>query len=126
MYLDKAEVTKRLGLMQDKAGPDSDKLTSQRVLVECRRLYQRHAASAALGETPIHTYSDGLAASALNKAQVPLMVAAYSKAVQLFLGSNEKDLALQAVNELGDVTLLSGDTRWVWQGVGRGVFYSKP
>ena len=111
VYLDRGEVKKRVGLMCVKAGPDSDKLTSQHVLVECRRLFKRYTASAALGESPVHVYSDGLAASALNKAQLPLIVAAYNKAVRLFLGSNENDLAIQAMNELGDVMMLSGDTK---------------
>lgn len=116
LYLDRNEVTKRLGLMRDKA-PDSDRLTSQHVLVECRRLFQRYAASAAMGEPAANAYPDGLAVCTLNRAQLPLVAAAYDKAIQLLLGSNEKDLALQAMNELGDVMMLSGNTRWVEPGV---------
>lgn len=113
-YLDKKEVSKRVGLMHAEI-PDSDKLMSQHVLVECRKLFQRYAASTILGEPLAHADTvDAVLMAPLEKARLPLVAAAYDKAIQLLQGANEKDLALQAMNELGDVMMLSGNTRYEW------------
>jgi hypothetical protein len=111
VLLDKSELTKRLELMRDEAHSNSSKLMSQHVLVECRRLFQRYAASAAIGETPVSIYSDNLAVSTLNKAQLPRIAAAYEKAIELLQGASERDLVLQAMNELGDIMMLSGNVK---------------
>lgn len=105
-YLDQKAVV----LVRELAASGS--FTCQRALVECRRLLQRFAASTSLGEPPVNVHGHGLAVSTLGKARLPLVAAAYGKAVQLLQGEGEGDLAVQAMNELGDIMMISGNVRW--------------
>lgn len=122
LFLDKDEVTKRVEKLCNTV-VDSDKLTSQHLLLECRRLFQRYSAgvchcshdtSATLRVHSANT--ETMALSVLEPDQLPLLVSTYEKAIQFLLTSKETDLALQAMNELGDVMMLSNNTRWVWYG----------
>ncbi len=120
--LDKERVAKRLQLQQDRV--DSGTLRSQQTLMACRRLFQRYAAgvkqlggaSAAtvvLDDVMPELEPGSVDVRPLVKSQYPLLVGAYERALRLIstCSDDSKDLAVQVLNEMGDIMMLSGNMR---------------
>lgn len=123
-YLDQHKVQKRRELLNElvQAG-DGNERACQSVLLECRRLLQRYCAGArdhgpSMADTEPTNVADGdcldednPTVPSLSKGQVSVLVTAYSKVLQMLQDVGNRDLTVQAMNELGDVMMLAGNVK---------------
>lgn len=98
----------------------------QKMLMFCRNFLQRYAAGmrqqrASIGSAAVRASCtptpDGdtraLGGSVLDRSHLPLVVRAYDKVIQILQDAKERDLTVQAMNELGDVMMVSGNIKYV-------------
>lgn len=121
--LDTKETARRLELLKNEAveKKKDGQLQCQQLLVHCRQLLVRFKAGKLLPRylNVIHPMEAERGVSIgtdrtpyvtpLGDAHLPLVRTAYERAVQELLACEEKELAAQAANELGDIMLLSNN-----------------
>ena len=115
--LDKELANHRIELQEKELTPS--KLKSQQMLVQCRGLLQRCIAGIVKspdGSCEYHidvkTHKKGkVVLPVLMRSQLSFVLTAYDQVIQQLDALQEKDLMIQAMNELGDVFHISGSTR---------------
>ena len=116
-FLDKQNVLRRTELLYIKAGGKYIR-DSHDMLLECRRLFQRYTAGKREVATPADDeimnemqYKESPSVTCLTEQHVSVLVNAYSKTVEFLQADGNRDLTVQAMNELGDVMMLAGNLK---------------
>lgn len=130
---DESQTENRIPIQEKESG-NSDRLKCQLGLVRCRRYFQRYMAGirrpdliAHLGDPDSNAVGNSggnrLVVDPLTKPQLPVIASAYDGVLKELQSCRLEceDLIPQAMNELGDVILLSGNNRWVGHRVEHGV-----